>query len=70
MHQQLGRQLFNILHLAVSMLLDLGLNKEPCDGSKTGAGAFTELSKAKAMDEERTVEERRIFLGVFWVSSL
>ncbi|KAF2687514.1 hypothetical protein K458DRAFT_415743 [Lentithecium fluviatile CBS 122367] len=69
-HLQLGAQLLNLLHLAVSMLTELGLNKESHAWSNTGAGAVGDLGRHRMVEATRTLEERRAVLGVFWLSSI
>ncbi|KAF2188998.1 hypothetical protein K469DRAFT_564970 [Zopfia rhizophila CBS 207.26] len=69
-HLQLGSQLYNLLHIAVAMLTELGLNKEPYAWSKTAAGALREFGRDRRAGVTRTLEERRALLGVFWMSSI
>ncbi|KLJ05686.1 hypothetical protein EMPG_10865 [Blastomyces silverae] len=55
-HMQLKARLSNLLPLAMVMVTDLELSREPHTRSKTSPGALG--------------EERRAFLGVFWLSSV
>jgi hypothetical protein len=66
-HIQLGAQLINLVHLAAGMLTELNLTKQPHSGSKTSAGAFKDNSEAPNVT--RSLAERRVLLGLFWIGS-
>lgn len=57
-------------HMAVAIMTDLGLNTDPRSRSKTGAGGLRELGSDNLNCPPRTVEEFRVFLGVFWMCSM
>ncbi|KAL2375060.1 hypothetical protein RJZ57_000464 [Blastomyces gilchristii] len=69
-HMQLKSQLSNLLPLAMVMVTDLELSREPHTRSKTSPAALREVGRAPAAPNARTLEERRAFLGVFWLSSV
>ncbi|KAF2865948.1 hypothetical protein BDV95DRAFT_585460 [Massariosphaeria phaeospora] len=69
-HIDLGSQLLNLLHTAVSLLTELGLNKEPNTTSNTSPGAIGEIDRERATAVVRSLEERRALLGVFCLSSI
>ncbi|PGH18691.1 hypothetical protein AJ80_04344 [Polytolypa hystricis UAMH7299] len=68
-HLQLSQQFAAFLHLAYVMMVDLGLHKEP-HISPHAAGLLRDLNRANASVSMRTLEERRVLLGVFWLSSI
>lgn len=70
MHIQLGRQLINYLHISSAMLSELGLNKEANHRSKASAGAIGDLGQDGQVENVRTLEERRVFLGLCWTNSM
>lgn len=51
------------------MIYELDLNKEPNTRTKTAAGAVAALSD-QTPDRDRTLDERRAYLGVFYLSSM
>ncbi|PGG98563.1 hypothetical protein GX51_06760 [Blastomyces parvus] len=69
-HMQLKARLSNLLPLAMVMVTDLELHREPHTRSKTSPGALREVGRVPGAPNSRTLEERRAFLGVFWLSSV
>lgn len=82
LHLHLGSQLCNLVHLIMSMVIELGLNKEIT--TKSGFGKFGYFGKAGRIpittpsQEEaplrsssaKTLEEYRTFLGCFFLTSM
>ncbi|KAK7422996.1 hypothetical protein QQX98_001286 [Neonectria punicea] len=66
---QLGDQICTLIHMAVSLVTDLGIDKEPRPFTNIAPGALKEFSRSRVPVAERTLEERRCQLGVFWLSS-
>ncbi|OJD12108.1 hypothetical protein AJ78_07244 [Emergomyces pasteurianus Ep9510] len=69
-HMKLEARLSNLLPLAMVMAADLEISREPHTRSKTSPGALREVARALGAPNSRTLEERRAFLGVFWLSSV
>jgi hypothetical protein len=53
----------------ISIIYELGLNKEPNARTKTAAGAVTAFTD-HGPEQDRTLDERRTYLGVFYFSSM
>jgi hypothetical protein len=70
-HMHLGRRLSTMLHLAGALLIDLGLNMEPL--ATTGIihphTAPRTFPQDNPQFNEPTLEERRAFLGVSYLTS-
>ncbi|KAK7418592.1 hypothetical protein QQZ08_011176 [Neonectria magnoliae] len=66
---QLGDQICTLIHIAVSLATDLGIDKEPRPFTSIAPGALRKFSRSRIPVAERTLEERRCQLGVFWLSS-
>ncbi|KAI1617442.1 hypothetical protein EDD37DRAFT_219756 [Exophiala viscosa] len=66
----LGPQLSNLTHLAMALMIDLGLNKAV---SPRGRPALGSMGYFRASDgqntTERTLAERRVFLGILYVTT-
>ncbi|KAK2484678.1 hypothetical protein H9L39_02658 [Fusarium oxysporum f. sp. albedinis] len=69
-HWVLGHQLSNLMYMAMSLVTELGLDKEPSSGTRTAPGVLTEITKKQEPQPVRTSDERRCHLGVFWLNSL
>ncbi|KLP01118.1 related to cercosporin resistance protein [Fusarium fujikuroi] len=69
-HWVLGHQLSNLMYMAMSLVTELGLDKEPSSGTRTAPGVLTEITKKQEPPPVRTSDERRCHLGVFWLNSL
>ncbi|KAH8800269.1 hypothetical protein F5884DRAFT_809868 [Xylogone sp. PMI_703] len=71
-HLKLGPQLTNLVYLMTSMMMDLGLHKAPSlrGNSKLPIGSDRQLSLEHRAPPARTLEERRTFLGCFYISSI
>jgi hypothetical protein len=78
-HLHLGSQLLNLVHLMMALLSELGLNKEAALGKHvTGFGRFGYFGKSGTVLDmsapggltKRTLEERRAFLGCFFLTSV
>ncbi|EWG41655.1 hypothetical protein FVEG_03728 [Fusarium verticillioides 7600] len=69
-HWVLGHQLSNLMYTAMSLVTELGLDKEPSSGTRTAPGVLTEITKKQEPQPVRTNDERRCHLGVFWLNSL
>ncbi|KAF6521915.1 hypothetical protein HZS61_013443 [Fusarium oxysporum f. sp. conglutinans] len=69
-HWVLGHQLSNLMYMAMSLVTELGLDKEPSSGTGTAPGVLTEITKKQEPQPVRTSDERRCHLGVFWLNSL
>lgn len=71
-HRFMDSQLTNILQLSVALLVDLGLNKAPCTSDKHQI--VTDTTKMfhgnSAYSQVRTNDERRAFLGCFYLTSM
>ncbi|KAL1966514.1 hypothetical protein VTN77DRAFT_4436 [Rasamsonia byssochlamydoides] len=68
-----GLQMTNLLQLAIALVADLGLNRPlPTPGRRTAADVLrTALHGSKGARTVRgTLEERRTFLGCFYLSSM
>jgi len=67
----LSRRLTTLYQLAVSLMVDLGLNWEPLKQGQTRIGfrAFPE-DAAEEIKSHRTLEERRAFLGLVYLSTV
>ena len=79
-HLHLNSQMCNLLHLIMAMVVELGLNKASPKAPKPGFGrlgyfgnagsvpdrAFTAASRQSTT---KTLEERRTFLGCFFLTS-
>jgi len=63
-HCLMHSQMNNLLHLAVSMLSDLGFNKQPTLAERTRLMVLNPLEPSP-----RTNDERRALLGVWYLSS-
>jgi hypothetical protein len=65
-----GVQMINYVHIASAMMVELGIDKEANHHVKTAAGALGDLGKDSQVERERSFEERRIFLGLYWINSM
>ncbi|KIV85104.1 hypothetical protein PV11_00839 [Exophiala sideris] len=66
----LGPQLSNLTHLAMALMIDLGLNKAISPRGKTALGSMAYFRPPdRQSSTERTLEERRAFLGVLYVTT-
>jgi hypothetical protein len=65
-----GVQMINYVHIASAMVVELGIDKEANHHVKTAAGALGDLGKDDQIEQERSLEERRIFLGLYWINSV
>ena len=70
LHVELGNLLFSYLHLAIAMVMELFLHKEPYTISKTAAGAMNDLGQTQVVGPMRSLDERRALLGVFCTTSM
>ena len=52
------------------MLVELGIDKEANSHSKTSVGAFGDLGREGQVERARSLDERRVFLGVYWVNTM
>jgi hypothetical protein len=78
-HLHLGSQLCNFVHLIMAVVTELGLNKEPSvNPPVSGLGRFGYFGKSGSVlvmgtpegCARRTLEERRAFLGCFFITSV
>ncbi|KAF4974577.1 hypothetical protein FZEAL_8549 [Fusarium zealandicum] len=60
----------NLMHTAMSLVTELGLDKEPLSSSNTAPGALDDVTYNQITRAERTHEERRCYLGAYWTNSL
>lgn len=63
-------QLTNLIHLATALSLDLGLNRPPKGTERHEI--LVEATKCRSMRlefRERQLDERRAFLGLYWLRS-
>jgi hypothetical protein len=58
------------MYMAMSLVTELGLDKEPSSEAKLSHGVQGEVSKNRAHQYLRTNDERRCYLGVFWLNSM
>jgi hypothetical protein len=65
-----GVQMINYVHLASAMIVELGIDKEANYHVKTSAGALGDLGKESRVEPARSLEERRLFLGLYWINSV
>ena len=85
LHQHLGSQLSNLVHLVMAMMTDLGLNKKilaknltstfdnsGCSGRAGSAPSAMPATNRAVPNSSiiRTLEERRTFLGCFFLTSM
>ncbi|CAJ0548655.1 Ff.00g022680.m01.CDS01 [Fusarium sp. VM40] len=68
-HSVLGDQLGSLMHMAMSLVTELGLNKEHSSEAKLSHGVPGEASKNREHQPLRTNDGRRCYLGVFWLNS-
>ncbi|KAF1964764.1 hypothetical protein BU23DRAFT_51024 [Bimuria novae-zelandiae CBS 107.79] len=68
-HQHLGHGSLTPIHLTMAMVTELRLNEESQPRSKIGAGALRGLISDET-PPARTLDERRAYLGVFWMASI
>ncbi|CAM1501237.1 Fc.00g103990.m01.CDS01 [Cosmosporella sp. VM-42] len=54
----------------MSLVTELGIDNEPFSSTKISPGALNEISPNPKCQVERTLEERRCYLGVFWINSV
>ncbi|KAL3461550.1 hypothetical protein BJX64DRAFT_153043 [Aspergillus heterothallicus] len=64
----LGSQFSSLLHLAMAMVADLGLTREP--GTPRRISLDDTLLYSSSLDTDRTVEEKRAYLGCYYLSSV
>ncbi|KAF4414821.1 hypothetical protein F53441_14693 [Fusarium austroafricanum] len=57
------------MYMAMSLVTELGLDKEPSSATKTSPGVLEQLT-TQEHQSLRTSDERRCYLGVFWLNSL
>ncbi|KAJ9260815.1 transcriptional regulator family: Fungal Specific TF [Paecilomyces variotii] len=71
-HLRLGSQLTNLFHLIMAMMTDLCLNNaaHPKSPSKLALGLAKYFEKDGQPHKTRTLEERRAYLGVFYLTSI
>ncbi|KAJ9297657.1 transcriptional regulator family: Fungal Specific TF [Paecilomyces variotii] len=69
---RLGSQLTNLFHLIMAMMTDLCLNNaaHPKSPSKLALGLAKYFEKDGQSHTTRTLEERRTYLGVFYLTSI
>ncbi|KAL4876469.1 hypothetical protein BJY04DRAFT_231648 [Aspergillus karnatakaensis] len=66
-------ELNTLIHIAVAMLGDLGLNKKPNATERAAPSLFGDISTEHGPGEwegQRTLDERRAYLGVFYTSAM
>ncbi|RSL51521.1 hypothetical protein CEP54_011392 [Fusarium duplospermum] len=69
-HLQLGSQLNNLVHTAMSLAEELGISREKSSNTKTSPGGLNDYFTANQGTREKTNEERRCYLGLFWINSV
>ncbi|UPL02172.1 hypothetical protein LCI18_013106 [Fusarium solani-melongenae] len=69
-HLQLGSQLNNLMHTAMSLAEELGISREKSLNTKTSPGGLNDYFTTNQGARERTNEERRCYLGLFWINSV
>jgi hypothetical protein len=67
---KLGNQMANIVHLMLALVSDLSLNISSRAYSRSPHHYLEAVSKSQALPADRTLEERRAFLGCFYVTSM
>ncbi|KAK5452023.1 hypothetical protein LTS15_007746 [Exophiala xenobiotica] len=69
-HFHLGSQLCNLTHLAMSVVSDLGLNKNVQQRLMGTFGTLKYFRPPERQIPKRSLDERRAFLGCFYVSTM
>lgn len=64
-HMFWGQQITNLLHLAIGMGIDLGI-----DRVAIGCSSEWKNNKSKALGKAPSLEERRLYAGTFYLSSM
>ncbi|KAK4954362.1 hypothetical protein LTR10_007793 [Elasticomyces elasticus] len=67
-----GQQVTNLLHLAIAMTIDLGIDRPPgsCHSDSGGATAKAIQGPPAAPPKPATLEECRLLAGVFYLTSM
>ncbi|KAL4863249.1 hypothetical protein BDV12DRAFT_30220 [Aspergillus spectabilis] len=60
----------NLLHLAVAIVGDLGLNRRPGSMDRMVLFGDTPMEYGSGRDTHRTLEEKRVYLGCFYMSAM
>ncbi|EEU34191.1 uncharacterized protein NECHADRAFT_101769 [Fusarium vanettenii 77-13-4] len=68
--QGLGPQLNNLMHTAMSLAEELGISREKSMSTKTSPGGLNDYFTTNQGTREKTNEERRCYLGLFWINSV
>jgi 4'-phosphopantetheinyl transferase EntD len=58
------------MHMAMSLVTELGLDKEYSSEARLSHGIMSEIAKNREHQSLRTNDERRCYLGVFWLDSM
>ncbi|KAK9369480.1 hypothetical protein V1509DRAFT_619548 [Lipomyces kononenkoae] len=66
---RLGTRIYRFIHLAFGMLIELGLHRRPTPPGKMGP-MINHLVRRGNPHTDRTLEERRVYLGLFYVNSI
>ncbi|KAH7244948.1 hypothetical protein B0J15DRAFT_500967 [Fusarium solani] len=69
-HLQLGSQLNNLMHTAMSLAEELGISREKSFSTKTSPGGLNDYFTTNQGTRDKTNEERRCYLGLFWINSV
>lgn len=70
MHLALGPPSVRVLHMVMALVTELGLDKEPYAPSNTAPGGVSAIGISASNVEPRTLAERRVMLGAFWLRSM
>ncbi|KAK9233890.1 hypothetical protein V1525DRAFT_414898 [Lipomyces kononenkoae] len=66
---QLGTHIYRLIHLALGMLIELGLDRRSAPAGKMGP-MINHLVRRGNPHTHRTLEERRVYLGLFYINSI
>jgi hypothetical protein len=69
-HLTLGPRSVRVLHMVLALVTELGLDKEPYALSSISPGGVSAIGTSGSPVEPRTLAERRVFLGAFWLRSM
>ncbi|RSM18493.1 hypothetical protein CDV31_002629 [Fusarium ambrosium] len=69
-HLQLGSQLNNLMHTAMSLAEELGISRGKSMNTKTSPGGLNDYFTTNQGTRDKTNEERRCYLGLFWINSV
>jgi hypothetical protein len=58
------------MHTAMSLAEELGISREKSFSTKTSPGGLNDYFTTNQGTRDKTNEERRCYLGLFWINSV